>query len=160
MLRRSWSKKMPAVLFLPFTPPALQSKHTEHTAVCMLRPFPGKLSLLENSVHRAGVGGEVCPCHFPYSPLMTMLHLSASVPVNDKPKGPDITLVSFACDSFHSQIRNNSPYPFWAGPMSFPQWATLTLNSWHFSHGKNHHSQFRQGFGLEKAEPGWLDNLS
>lgn len=114
----------------------------------MLRPFPGKLSLLENSVHRAGVGGAVCPCHFTYSPLMTMLHLSASVPVNDKSKGPDVTLVSFACDSFHSQIRNNSPYPFWAGQMSSPQWATLILNSWHLSHWKNHHSRFSQGVWL------------
>lgn len=60
---------------------------------------------------------------------MTMLHLSASVPVNDKPKGPDVTLVSFACDSFHSQIRITHPILSGLAQMSFPQWATLILNS-------------------------------
>lgn len=121
------------VLFLPFTPPDLQSELTEYTAVCMLRAFPVKLSPQENAVQRAVVGVGHGPAILLYSALMTKLHLSPSVPVNAKPRGPEVTLVSFARDSFHSQLRTNTSYPFSIGPnvissKTLPQWVTLILN--------------------------------
>lgn len=111
------------------------------------------VSLKKTLYIEQGLGVGPAPAILLYSPLRTMLPLSSPVPVNAKPGGPDVPLVSFACDSFHFQLRTKTPYPFSVDPnvissKTLLQWATLILNSSHHSHGKSHHSKFSQGVWL------------